>query len=1696
MGFRPSKWVLYAPVAVLPLLAAVFLQGRGLQDDIATRVTANLSSAGIDWAKAGVQGRDVQLAGDAPSADQVDAAIATSLSTYGVRRVVSIMRVVEPPPAAPVIAPRSGIWGTFTIGGTFPEGNGNSLSVNLAGESWTLGKDSQLASDGSGNWTLKPDLALEPGTYDVTANVTSASGLVSSDASKDEITVIAPPVLSAPAIESLESASARPVVRGTWDPSVATSLAVSIGATVYKSGVDAALATDGGKWSLAVPWPLADGSYDVMAEVGDALGRVVKAAAPAKLLIDTTPPVAPVINPMSSEWPARVTGTWPDQDGVALKATLAGKTWTFGKDAALSSDAPGNWTLTPDSELSPGTYDLAIEIADKLGNVSRDATKDEITIVAPPVLPAPTVESLLSNSATPGIKGTWPSDVANALAVKLADKVYVLGTAGELTADGDNWRLKLAAPLADGDYAVSAEVHDKRGRAMASVAPGKLSIDTVAPVAPTVAPFAGEPPLQVTGTWAEGDALSLVVRLADKLWTLGQDAGLASDGKGKWSFAPELDLAPGTYDLGVEITDRAGNVSRDATKDEITIVAPPPPPPPPPVMEVPAVTAAEETVARPIVKGTWSEIAAKSLEVAIGGMAFELGGNAELTSDGIGNWSLALPSPLDDGTYDVSVGSTDASGKSLSDTTRNELVIDAKGPATPTVKLYAGEASPDHMSGSWDWQNATSLTVSVPAANIAASLGGGPALTTAADGWILALSGTLPPGSYDVVVETADKRGRVSKDQTRFELLVKQPPPPPPPVLSAPTIESLESASARPVVRGTWDPSVATSLAVSIGATVYKSGVDAALATDGGKWSLAVPWPLADGSYDVMAEVGDALGRVVKAAAPAKLLIDTTPPVAPVINPMSSEWPARVTGTWPDQDGVALKATLAGKTWTFGKDAALSSDAPGNWTLTPDSELSPGTYDLAIEIADKLGNVSRDATKDEITIVAPPVLPAPTVESLLSNSATPGIKGTWPSDVANALAVKLADKVYVLGTAGELTADGDNWRLKLAAPLADGDYAVSAEVHDKRGRAMASVAPGKLSIDTVAPVAPTVAPFAGEPPLQVTGTWAEGDALSLVVRLADKLWTLGQDAGLASDGKGKWSFAPELDLAPGTYDLGVEITDRAGNVSRDATKDEITIVAPPPPPPPPPVMEVPAVTAAEETVARPIVKGTWSEIAAKSLEVAIGGMAFELGGNAELTSDGIGNWSLALPSPLDDGTYDVSVGSTDASGKSLSDTTRNELVIDAKGPATPTVKLYAGEASPDHMSGSWDWQNATSLTVSVPAANIAASLGGGPALTTAADGWILALSGTLPPGSYDVVVETADKRGRVSKDQTRFELLVKQPPPPPPPAMKAPTVASYSGVETPAAITGTWDEVTATRLSVAIAGASLKAVLGSDTALTSDANGNWNLALSTQLAPGLYEVTVETVDAQGNRIADASTGELGIKDPPPPMKAPTVTFYSGEESPAAVTGSWDEAVAQTLGVSVAGAGVSAVLGSDAALTSDGMGNWTLALSTPLSPGTYDVVAETADGQGNRVTDASSAELVIKTPPPPPPPPYDCEAVFESAIARSSIRFAFDRWDLTEESLSVVAAAAVVLNDERCLDRNVEVTGNADYFGGRLYNEALSIRRAQVVVEALQAANVSSSRLRVTGQGEGAPEIPDRTRAARAQNRRVILTMYK
>ena len=150
----------------------------------------------------------------------------------------------------------------------------------------------------------------------------------------------------------------------------------------------------------------------------------------------------------------------------------------------------------------------------------------------------PTVAPLLTNQPAPVVTGTYDSATAKSLIVKVGPTAFELGKAAGLSASGDAWRLALPA-LGDGDYDVSAETGDGKGLTVSTAAPSTLTIDTVPPSAPVIGPIAGGLPVKASGTWPEGDAVSLAVRLAGQLWQLGKDAALDVGRQG------QLDLRPG-----------------------------------------------------------------------------------------------------------------------------------------------------------------------------------------------------------------------------------------------------------------------------------------------------------------------------------------------------------------------------------------------------------------------------------------------------------------------------------------------------------------------------------------------------------------------------------------------------------------------------------------------------------------------------------------------------------------------------------------------------------------------------------------------------------------------------------------------------------------------------------------------------------------------------------------------------------------------------------------------------------------------------------------------------------------------------------------------------------------------------------------------------------------------------------------------
>lgn len=71
------------------------------------------------------------------------------------------------------------------------------------------------------------------------------------------------------------------------------------------------------------------------------------------------------------------------------------------------------------------------------------------------------------------------------------------------------------------------------------------------------------------------------------------------------------------------------------------------------------------------------------------------------------------------------------------------------------------------------------------------------------------------------------------------------------------------------------------------------------------------------------------------------------------------------------------------------------------------------------------------------------------------------------------------------------------------------------------------------------------------------------------------------------------------------------------------------------------------------------------------------------------------------------------------------------------------------------------------------------------------------------------------------------------------------------------------------------------------------------------------------------------------------------------------------------------------------------------------------------------------------------------------------------------------------------DRSVAtVVGHTDSIGSEAYNQALSLRRAEAVVDALVARGVPAARLSAAGRGKSEPRADNATEAGRQLNRRV------
>ncbi|MDD3763333.1 MAG: OmpA family protein [Nevskiales bacterium] len=131
-------------------------------------------------------------------------------------------------------------------------------------------------------------------------------------------------------------------------------------------------------------------------------------------------------------------------------------------------------------------------------------------------------------------------------------------------------------------------------------------------------------------------------------------------------------------------------------------------------------------------------------------------------------------------------------------------------------------------------------------------------------------------------------------------------------------------------------------------------------------------------------------------------------------------------------------------------------------------------------------------------------------------------------------------------------------------------------------------------------------------------------------------------------------------------------------------------------------------------------------------------------------------------------------------------------------------------------------------------------------------------------------------------------------------------------------------------------------------------------------------------------------------------------------------------------------------------------------------------------------------------PPPCESPADgqkgdlrgCKA--GDVVVLHGVNFEFDKAALTANAKTLLDLTAEALAEAPAI--KVEVGGHTDAKGADAYNQKLSERRAQAVVDYLAGKGIDPARMRATGYGESRPVADNETEEGREQNRRVELTV--
>ena len=982
---------------------------------------------------------------------------------------------------------------------------GQTVTVMFNGRPYTA------TVDNNGEWTLtvpSADLSgLTDGSARVEVSVSNAAGNSASATHDYSVDTTAPVItistLAADDILNATEAQADLVITGTTTAPAGQTVTVTINGNDYTALVQA-----NGSWSVTVPAAEAGAltTGTVTATVSDAAGNTGSAS--HALTVDTTSPVVTISTVASDDIINRTEHGQTQIVSGSASGAAAGDAVTVtvnGKNYTTVVDAAGNWSVgvpaADISALNDGVNTISVTVTNAAGN-SGSATHDVEVNTATVTLAVDTIAV---------------DDVINAL--EAGSDLIISGTSGQLPAGtivtvmlngqsytatvqaNGTWTVTVpaadVAQLGDGQrYTVSVTAQDSAGNSAS--ASSLVSVDTSAPVV-TINTISADDvlnaaeqqqPLTIQGNTSAEPGQVVTITAGGQSWT----AVVAADGT--WSVTvPAADLAglsEGALIVTATVSDKAGNESQTTHNVTVDTTAP--------LITIDTVASDDivntgEQRAGQTISGTTTAEPGQTVTVTFNGHSYQA------TVDASGNWSVFVPATdfngLVDGNYTITAGVNDTAGNAGD--TSHDVTLNGDAP-TITINTLSTD---DIINAA---EHGTSLilsgTTTAPAGQTVTITLNGQTYTAVVDSngqWSCVVGSAdvaaLADGTaYTVHAEVSNAIGNSASDDHSINVDLTAPAQ----IITIVAVQNDTGLSASDFITSdnqiVLDGSLSTTLATGETAQISLDGgatwID--LVVNGTSWSYADGRTLADGSYQYLVRVIDAVGNV-GAVISQTVVVDTTPPAVTLISVdsitqdsglstsdfITSDNQLTVQGSLnaPLASGEHVQISLdGGNTWI---DVSVSGQS---WSYADGRTLADGDYVYQLRVIDDAGNVSA-TTSQTVTIdmQVPDASKTITFDSItddsglsntdfLTNDTSLSLKGTLGASLA-------ADETVQISLDGgatwqNVTVIGNSWTFDDGRTLAEGTYDYWVRVMDTAGN-VGETAHQQVTVDLTPPDAAT-----------------------------------------------------------------------------------------------------------------------------------------------------------------------------------------------------------------------------------------------------------------------------------------------------------------------------------------------------------------------------------------------------------------------------------------------------------------------------------------------------------------------------------------------------------------------------------------------------------------------------------------------